>query len=114
MEDKESVIARKVVELKEVLALLRLQLALRSINSGFNPNQPRWPSGNSWGGRWRDVGSVTLVAGKLDQLREPKCQAQYERDLELCSMSRSPLCWSSAMDRRAACIAGDIIPTLRH
>jgi hypothetical protein len=34
--------ARKLVELRDDLALLRLRLALRA----FDPNQPRWPPAN--------------------------------------------------------------------
>lgn len=54
------------------------------------------------------------VAGRLDQKREALCLAQYELDIELCRMSKSQLCWGTAMQRRAACITNDFIPELRH
>lgn len=100
---------RTLVGLQESLALLRLKLALRA----FNPDQPRWPAGRSDGGQWRPVNGATLVAGKLDQRREAQCEEQYERDSDLCRMTQSALCWSTAMQRRAACIAGDYVPQLR-
>jgi hypothetical protein len=115
--------AAKLSELQETLAILRLRLVLRT----FDPNQPRWPGGRSDGGQWRladallnslpssaGEGDDLLVAGRLDQRREAMCAAQYELDRELCLMSKSRLCWETAMQRRAACIANDYVPELRH
>ena len=100
--------AGKLVELRDDLALLRLHLALRA----FDPNQPRWPAGQSDGGQWRPTG--IQVAGKRDQWREAMCEGQYDRDSDPCRMRGRRLCSETAMQRRAACIAGDYIPQLRH
>ena len=111
MEDDSITRAKRLVaELQEIVAIARLRLALKI----FDPNEPRWPKGRFDGGRWRRADSAVLVAGKLDQRREAGCLEQYERDSDLCRMSRSALCWSTAIQRRAACIAGDYIPEHRH
>lgn len=110
---KEDSIARAnrlVIEIRETLAIARLRIALKM----FDPNQPRWPAGQSDGGQWRPAEGAIQVAGKLDQRREADCLAQYELDSDLCRMTRSRLCWETAMQRRAACIAGDYVPVLRH
>jgi hypothetical protein len=110
---KEDSIARAnrlVIEIRETLAIARLRLVLKM----FSPNQPRWPAGQSDGGQWKPAGGAIQVAGKLDQRREAACLEQYEQDSDLCRMSRSRLCWETAMIRRGACIAGDYIPPLQH
>jgi hypothetical protein len=53
-------------DLQRQLALLRLKLALRA----FDPNQPRWPAGESDGGRWRRTGAGEGVAARIDPMRK--------------------------------------------
>ena len=81
----------------------------------FDPNQPRWPAGQSIGGRWRRVheGDLTVAIG-FDRRREAECEKQQALDWDLCRMSKSRLCWESAMTRYAACMTNDFIPDLLH
>jgi len=80
-------VALVIAELREALAAIRLQLAVRA----FNPNQPRWPAGRSDGGQWRPAEGTTLVAGKLDQRREAACSEQYDRDSDPSNVRRLAL-----------------------
>ncbi len=41
-----------LLALKSDIAAVRLRLALKR----FNPDQPRWPAGQSDGGQWRPAG----------------------------------------------------------
>lgn len=73
------------LKLRRALAELKFELAWRRLcrKYGYNPNQPRVPSGNPDGGQWTDVGG-TSGSGRND-LRvisdavqdSPKPGAQY-------------------------------------
>ena len=102
-----------LLELKLQIVAYQIQCILRK----YNPNQPRVPRGRPEGGQWTD-GSAgadrTQVAGKYDPARSELCEAQLALDEDLCRMSASPLCWSSAMNRFAACMKNNFVPKLIH
>ena len=92
----------------------------------FDPDQPRVPAGSPIGGRWTSDGESSSVAttnapatageaalvtaARTNQL---ECDRQYDFDIITCNLVRSPLCYASAMERYAACLAGRPIPVLR-
>jgi hypothetical protein len=86
----------------------------------FDPNQPRIVAGNPNGGQWTsqsdsaDPGDAQvrfiLSAGRTPS--EAECDAQYERDLEICRIVHSPICYRQAMARLAACGTGRPLPPL--
>lgn len=104
-------VALKVEELKEVTALLALEIALKR----FNPNQPRWPAGRSEGGQWRPA-TGSLVAqeriGIYDPARMPGCLAQLSLDEEICRAAASRRCWQSSRDRYDNCMKNLFSPLL--
>jgi hypothetical protein len=120
-------LAIKIAEMKTNLALVRLRLALRA----YDPDQPRWPAGQSDGGQWRSengaesaitfdqrpqqVQSTLRVAaeGIYDPGREPQCSAQLILDEELCRTVRSSRCWQSSRERYDNCMRGVYIPPLQ-
>jgi hypothetical protein len=42
--------------------------AKTGIEKGFNPNQPRWPAGDSRGGEFRSVGAASFASPNVDDL----------------------------------------------
>lgn len=101
-------------------ALLDLKLHLTSLQIGlsalkYRPDQPRMPRGQPEGGQWTNSNGNggTSVAGRYDPSRASICDAQLELDEELCRVSKSPICWSLAVDRHAACMKNNYIPPLR-
>jgi hypothetical protein len=103
--------AKKLLGIKEALALLSLELALKS----FNPKQPRWPAGRSDGGQWRSDG-VPRVAqtriGVFDPTRMPGCLEQLNLDEEICRAVQSRKCWESSRTRYDNCMKDLFIPFL--
>jgi len=87
----------------------------------YDPDQPRVPDGNPDGGQWINEGSSQgsadnqtniVVAARRKQL-EAECDAQYNRDMALCRMVRTPLCYERAMARYVACMGEEPLPPLR-
>lgn len=81
-----------------------------------DPKHPGWPAGtpDGRGGKFRPKdgdASVTLAARSKQS--EVERDAQYQADMVICRMIRTPLCYSSAMERYAACLVGRPIPDLR-
>jgi hypothetical protein len=85
----------------------------------YDPNQPRVPAGNPDGGEWTTddaqdsatrYSSRPVLAARGNQA---ECDLQYKQDTFICQSVGTPLCWSSAMERYAACLAGHQIPPLR-
>ncbi len=105
-------------EIQQAVLGLKLHLTafqIRAIVSKYDPNQPRVPRGRPDGGQWTDGSDAgrTRVAGKYDPSRASICDAQLALDEELCRMAKSSLCWSLAIDRHAACMKNNLVPTLR-
>jgi hypothetical protein len=102
-------IGRKLAELREMTALWSVEIALKN----FDPNQPRWPGGQSNGGQWRPAGGdVAQTEGIYDPTRMPKCLTQQALDHELCRMAKSAKCWMSADIRFNNCMKNVYIPPL--
>jgi hypothetical protein len=109
-------------ELEQIaLTIQKLQRAcdprLRSYVVKFNADQPRVPAGNPDGGQWTSESSENRREKETDvavrsKPSEAECDAQFERDLEICRMIRSQACYGQAMARYAACRTGRPIPPL--
>src|SRR6218665_4139354 len=101
----------RIESLQSAIMLLRLRLALKA----FDPDQPRWPRGQSSGGEGRPTGGAAQKGAiGFDRRRASIFEKQQELDWALCRMSKSRLCWETAMVRYAACMTNDYIPDLRH
>lgn len=93
--------------------------AIRAGILKYDPDQPRVPAGNRDGGEWTtgdtqdsatQHGLRPILAARSNQA---ECDLQYKQDTFICQSVGTPLCWSSAMERYAACLAGRQIPALR-
>jgi len=62
----------KLAELRYDIALIQLRLALRA----YNPQQPRWPAGQSDGGQWRPTNAPHVRDAAYNPSNEPKCYRQ--------------------------------------
>lgn len=104
-----------IADLAVDLAFMRLELALKA----FDPNQPRWPAGQSDGGQWRPANGNgkphdVQVAGQVKRRLIPLCKEQMASDEDACRASQSQLCWTLVMPRYNACIRGEYVPELLH
>ena len=84
----------------------------------FDPDQPRVAAGNPEGGQWTSVGgggssNSSIVLAARNKELEADCDVQYDRDIDLCNMVRSPLCYEHAMARYIACMKEEPLPPLR-
>ncbi|MEM8986254.1 MAG: hypothetical protein AAGC95_05975, partial [Pseudomonadota bacterium] len=57
--------------LDQSLALIDLE-ATFALKAGFDPNQPRWPLGHPWGGRWRRADGADAPMSSIEVLRRQK------------------------------------------
>jgi hypothetical protein len=98
----------------------------------YDPGQPRVPAGAPEGGQWTDsaggsgeseysaeperpggsAGQITVAVRRLSPTRAAECERQYDRDILVCNMARSPSCYAQAMVRLVACQQGGSIPPL--
>ncbi|MGA3309843.1 MAG: hypothetical protein ABSD08_14685 [Xanthobacteraceae bacterium] len=113
-------------ELKEIAQDLRQlcrewPLLIRSNlrKYGYNPEEPRVPKHHTGGGEWTSEGgsessgagdATIILAARRNQA---ECDEQYKLDIFKCNLVHTPLCYASAMERYAACLAGRSIPQLR-
>lgn len=108
---------KDLLEARSSLLDLKMQivgLQIRDILRKYRSDQPRVPAGNSDGGQWTDdhSGGHSRVAGKYDPKRAAICDLQYDKDIELCRMVQSGLCYQMASERRAACMKNNFLPNL--
>jgi hypothetical protein len=101
-------------------ALARFDLAYARYfgeeKAGFNPDQPRDDHGqwtNAGGGQGGDGDRVGISAvRRRSGVSEAECDSQYKRDIIICKLVKTPLCYARAMDRYVACMKGAPIPPL--
>jgi hypothetical protein len=87
----------------------------------FDPDQARVPAGNPDGGQWTDANgdqsngssNPQIVVAARNKALETECDAQYDRDIDLCNIVRTPLCYQRAMARYNACMREEPLPPLR-
>lgn len=87
----------------------------------FDPDQPRVPAGNPGGGQWtgnndslgRPSGQTNIVLAARRKQLEAECDQQYNKDIILCRMLRTPLCYERAMARYIACMGEQPLPPLQ-
>lgn len=104
------------------VATWRLRLALKG---GYDPSQPRTPSGEPGGGRWAggSAGStgpkptgaerrVSMAARRIPRALEAECNLLNRQDTLYCTKLGSPACHEQATFRYAACLQGRPIPPL--
>ncbi|WP_296584997.1 hypothetical protein [Xanthobacter sp.] len=104
------------------VATWRLKLALKG---GYDPSQPRIPSGEPGGGRWAggsdgSTGSnpagaerrVSMAARRISPAAEAECERLNKMDTIYCNAIKNPACHGQASERYAACLAGKPIPPL--
>jgi hypothetical protein len=93
-------------EISAIRVELKFRKFIRALEAKFDPDQPRDDDG-----RWTvtGTGQVDLAA----RGNEAECDLQYKRDTVICNLVRTPLCWTQAAERYAACLAGRHIPQLR-
>lgn len=85
--------------------------------AGFNPDQPRDDHGQwttAGGGQGGDGYRADISAARRRHLgvSEAECDSQYKRDIIICKLVKTPLCYARAMDRYVACMKGAPIPPL--
>ena len=97
-----------LLNLRSEIAAVRIRMALKK----FNPDQPRWPAGQSDGGQWRPEDGMQLGQVGYDPSREAMCEEQRQLDHELCRMARTSKCWESADFRYNNCVRNAYIPPL--
>ncbi|MCG5234410.1 hypothetical protein [Xanthobacter oligotrophicus] len=106
------------------LAAWQLRLALKG---GYDPSQPRIPSGAPGGGRWAGGSndstgskpavaerSISVAARRISPAVEAQCWQQYEADMFHCDMVGLKSCRAQASQRYAACLRGHPIPPLNY
>jgi hypothetical protein len=92
--------------------------AIRARILKYDPDQPRIPAGNPDGGEWTtgdtpNSATQGLRPALAARSNAAECDLQYKQDTFICQSVGTPLCWASAMERYAACLAGHQIPALR-
>jgi hypothetical protein len=117
---------RNLERIRQDVLDLWCQCEPRSYVIKYSPDQPRVPAGNPDGGEWTsegagdhandasdpaDDGEATIVTAARQNQAE--CDEQYKLDIFKCNLVRTPLCYATAMERYAACLAGRPIPQLR-
>ena len=110
-----------IAHLKAQAAILALEMAVKDYEQkrGYDPNQPRWPAGETIGnqpigGRWRDTDAQIAEHGTFDESRRPLCDDQWTIDLDVCRASGSPQCYDMMMERWDNCMRDVFVPPLRH
>ena len=104
------------------VATWRLTLALKG---GYDPSQPRIPSGEPGGGQWTGGGDgstgtkpagaerrVSMAARRISPAAEAECERLNKRDTAYCTAIKNSACHGQASLRYASCLAGKPIPPL--
>lgn len=109
------------IEIMRAVHKLMTDVAVDSSVRKFDPNQPRVPAGNPGGGQWtgegasagRGANSTTIVVAARRKQLEAECDGQYNMDIALCRIVRTPLCYERAMARYIACMGEQPLPPLQ-
>lgn len=103
------------------VATWRLKLALKG---GYDPSQPRIPSGEPGGGRWaggaapgtirtKPVGqNISVSMRRISPALEAECNFRLKQDTLYCNMLKSQPGHEQVSFRYAACLQGHPIPPL--